>query len=67
MFRGFLGLVATLLVVGLLVGVGAGIYQAGVTQGVPESMRPWRRGIRVGCREDMYAGCKLAVVSGGES
>lgn len=39
MFRGFLGLVATLLVVGLLVGVGAGIYQAGVTQGVIDAGR----------------------------
>ena len=39
MFRGFLGLVATLIVVGLLVSVGAGIYQAGVTQGVIDAGR----------------------------
>ena len=39
MFRGFLGLVATLIVVGLLVSVGAGIYQAGVAQGVVDAGR----------------------------
>lgn len=39
MFRGFLGLVATLIVVGLLVSVGAGIYQAGVAQGVADAGR----------------------------
>ena len=39
MVRGFLGLVATLIVVGLLVSVGAGIYQAGVTQGVIDAGR----------------------------
>jgi hypothetical protein len=39
MVRGFLGLVATLIVVGLLVGVGAGIYQAGVAQGVIDAGR----------------------------
>jgi hypothetical protein len=39
MFRGFLGLVATLIVVGLLVSAGAGIYQAGVTQGVIDAGR----------------------------
>lgn len=39
MFRGFLGLVATLIVVGLLVSVGAGVYQAGVTQGVIDAGR----------------------------
>jgi hypothetical protein len=38
-FRGFLGLVATIIVVGLLVSVGAGIYQAGVTQGVIDAGR----------------------------
>jgi hypothetical protein len=39
MFRGFLGLVATLIVVGLLVSVGAGIYQAGVAQGIVDAGR----------------------------
>ena len=39
MFRGFLGLVATLIVVGLLVSVGAGIYQAGIAQGVVDAGR----------------------------
>ena len=39
MFRGFLGLVATVIVVGLLVSVGAGIYQAGLTQGVIDAGR----------------------------
>ena len=39
MFRGFLGLVATLLVVGVLIGAGTGIYQAGVTQGVIDAGR----------------------------
>lgn len=39
MFRGFVGLVATIIVVGLLVSLGAGIYQAGVTQGVIDAGR----------------------------
>jgi len=39
MFRGFLGLVATLLVVGLLVSVGVGIYQAGIAQGIVDAGR----------------------------
>ena len=39
MVRGFLGFLATLVVVGLLVAVGAGIYQAGVAQGVIDAGR----------------------------
>ena len=37
--RGFFGFLATLIVVGLLVGVGAGIYQAGIAQGVIDAGR----------------------------
>lgn len=37
--RGFFGFLATLIVVGLLVGVGAGIYQAGIAQGVVDAGR----------------------------
>jgi hypothetical protein len=37
--RGFFGFLATLIVVGLLVSLGAGIYQAGVAQGVIDAGR----------------------------
>ena len=37
--RGFFGFLATLIVVGLLVSVGAGIYQAGIAQGVIDAGR----------------------------
>jgi uncharacterized membrane protein YgcG len=39
MARGILGFLATLIVVGLLVSVGAGIYQAGVAQGIVDAGR----------------------------
>jgi hypothetical protein len=39
MARGFLGFLATLIVVGLIVSVGAGIYQAGVAQGIVDAGR----------------------------
>ena len=39
MVRGFVGLVATLSVVGLLISVGAGIYNAGVAQGIVDAGR----------------------------
>ena len=39
MARGILGFLATLVVVGLLVSVGAGIYQAGVAQGIVDAGR----------------------------
>ena len=39
MARGILGFLATLIVVGLLISVGAGIYQAGVAQGVVDAGR----------------------------
>ena len=37
--RGFFGFLATLIVVGLLVSVGVGIYQAGIAQGVVDAGR----------------------------
>ncbi len=37
--RGFFGFLATLIVVGLLVSIGAGIYQAGIAQGVIDAGR----------------------------
>lgn len=37
--RGFFGFLATLIIVGLLVSLGAGIYQAGVAQGVIDAGR----------------------------
>ena len=39
MARGILGFLATLIVVGLLLGVGLGVYQAGVAQGVVDAGR----------------------------
>jgi hypothetical protein len=39
MARGILGLLATLIVVGLLVSVGVGVYQAGVAQGIVDAGR----------------------------
>ena len=39
MARGILGFLATLIVVGLLVSVGAGVYQAGVAQGIVDAGR----------------------------
>ena len=38
-FRSFLGFVAGLIVLGLLVGVGANVYQAGVAQGIVDAGR----------------------------
>ena len=38
-FRGLLGFVAGLIVVGLLVGLGANVYQAGVAQGIVDAGR----------------------------
>ena len=38
-FRSFLGFVAGLIVLGLLVGLGAGVYQAGVAQGIVDAGR----------------------------
>jgi hypothetical protein len=38
-FRGFLGFLAGLIVVGLLVGLGAGAYQAGIAQGIVDAGR----------------------------
>jgi hypothetical protein len=37
--RGFFGFLAGLIVVGLLVGLGAGVYQAGVAQGIIDAGR----------------------------
>ena len=39
MARGILGFLATLIVVGLLIAVGAGVYQAGVAQGIVDAGR----------------------------
>jgi hypothetical protein len=39
MARGILGFLATLIVVGLLVSVGVGVYQAGVAQGIVDAGR----------------------------
>ena len=38
-FRSFLGFVAGLIVLGLLVGLGVGVYQAGVAQGIVDAGR----------------------------
>ncbi len=38
-FRSFLGFVAGLILVGLLVGLGTGVYQAGVAQGIIDAGR----------------------------
>ena len=38
-FRGILGFVSGLIVVGLLVGLGSGVYQAGIAQGIVDAGR----------------------------